>query len=622
MSLWTLLLLCILLPLNAQISAGGLPYSRQRPDLPGPPVLTVDIPAGFLSTETEAEEGKGDLPYRIADILPVSIDFSQEAERLSLHGTTLLRLTLRAPTARGLILYYDAFRIPAGGRLFLYTPDGGSLRGAFTERNNANGGAFATALTPGDAIVLEYEHPGGLLPDLHINEIGLAWRDRLFPWQGPEGFGSSQWCEVNVNCPEGANWQDEKRGIAHIQVKSGGGSYLCSGSLVNNTAYDLTPYFLTADHCGQDASPTELEQWVFFFNWEATGCNDPAQDPPHDEMVGCTRVASSGGSGGSISGSDFFLVLLDESVPPQYNPYFNGWTRENLSSSAGVCIHHPAGDIKKISTYNTPTYTSQWGGTPGTHWGVRWAATVTNQGVTEGGSSGSPLFDEDGLIMGVLSGGDASCSAQNEPDLYGKFSYAWSTGTTPDRRLADWLDPLGAGSIKVSGTYGNTVFVVADFEADTTVIPVNSRLDFHDRSFGGPNAWAWTFEGGEPSSSEAQNPSGILFERTGSFTVSLTASNGETQDENIKLAYIKVLPTVHFDREANALYINFGKRDIDGLEMELYNVLGQAVPFSLAPGWDQGVYRIRAGGDVSGVYLLAVRTESFEESLKLFFVKP
>ncbi|HRZ78185.1 MAG TPA: hypothetical protein P5248_12495, partial [Bacteroidales bacterium] len=141
-------------------------------------------------------------------------------------------------------------------------------------------------------------------------------------------------------------------------------------------------------------------------------------------------------------------------------------------------------------------------------------------------------------------------------------------------------------------------------------------------SFGGPNAWAWTFEGGEPSSSEAQNPSGILFERTGSFTVSLTASNGETQDENIKLAYIKVLPTVHFDREANALYINFGKRDIDGLEMELYNVLGQAVPFSLAPGWDQGVYRIRAGGDVSGVYLLAVRTESFEESLKLFFVKP
>ncbi|MBE0642239.1 MAG: PKD domain-containing protein, partial [Bacteroidales bacterium] len=398
---------------------------------------------------------------------------------------------------------------------------------------------------------LEYEHPHGLLPDIHINEVGFAFREGLFSWLGPEGFGSSQWCEVNVNCPEGANWKNEKRGVAHILVKSGGGTYLCSGSLINTTAYDLRPYFLTADHCGQDATPLELEQWVFYFNYESNGCTNPPVEPPHDEMTGCSRLASSGGSGGSISGADFFLVMLDDSVPPQYNPYFNGWSRANTASPSGVSIHHPAGDIKKISTYTQPTYTTQWGGTQGTHWGVRWAATVTNQGVTEGGSSGSPLFNDEGHIIGVLSGGDASCSAQTEPDLYGKISYAWNNGVTPDRRLADWLDPLGTGATSVSGTYGSTVFVVADFDADTTVIPVNSTLNFYDRSFGDPTSWHWTFEGGQPSESESQNPSGILFEQTGSFTVTLTATNGETTDENIKLAYIKVFPTIYYDAQAN-----------------------------------------------------------------------
>ncbi|MDZ7845751.1 MAG: hypothetical protein U5L96_02660 [Owenweeksia sp.] len=53
-----------------------------------------------------------------------------------------------------------------------------------------------------------------------------------------------------------------------------------------------------------------------------------------------------------------------------------------------------------------------------------WAATANGHGVTEGGSSGCPLLDADGLIRGVLTGGLATCVANTDPDYYGKFSYS------------------------------------------------------------------------------------------------------------------------------------------------------------------------------------------------------
>ncbi len=50
-----------------------------------------------------------------------------------------------------------------------------------------------------------------------------------------------------------------KKAVALIVVNN---SYWCSGSLVNNTSNDGTPYFLTANHCYSNPS-----QWAFMFNW-------------------------------------------------------------------------------------------------------------------------------------------------------------------------------------------------------------------------------------------------------------------------------------------------------------------------------------------------------------------
>ena len=103
--------------------------------------------------------------------------------------------------------------------------------------------------------------------------------------QEAPGAGFSEACEVNINCEEGADWQEQKKGviqmIQYIRNKEGeGGSYICTASLVNNTARDKKPYVLSAFHCSQDmlgeqtVTPEELAVWLFYFHQEHVGCDN------------------------------------------------------------------------------------------------------------------------------------------------------------------------------------------------------------------------------------------------------------------------------------------------------------------------------------------------------------
>jgi hypothetical protein len=370
-------------------------------------------------------------------------------------GLKIWRLNVRSVRALALILYFDRFNIPEGGRLFVYNPQRTQLLGAFTSMNNNNLSTFATGLIYGDELTLEYNSPGGLpLPDLHVSEIGHAYRGISDHSSLSRGFGGSGLCEVNVNCPEGGNWQDEKRSVTRITVKRGGASLWCTGSLVNNVRNDGTPYVLTADHCGKYSSEADLSQWLFYFNYEGPGCADPTNEPPLRSMTGASMVAHGGDAGNT--GSDFFLVLLKSAIPDSFNVYYNGWTRETDPPSAnGTGIHHPQGDIKKISTYTSTLQPSHWVGNPElSHWRVTWSGTPSGHGTTEGGSSGSPLFDNQGLLVGTLTGGDSSCDSAslNLPDYYGMFSYHWDqNGNDSSSMLKYWLDPDNTGVMKLNG---------------------------------------------------------------------------------------------------------------------------------------------------------------------------
>ena len=404
--------------LQAQISQGGFPPStRFILDKSGITSINLQQPdVENLLREDEISD-KHALPLRFAVSVPANIDFSKQGNWSDLpDGGKVCRLSLNVPHAQALIVYYQIFRIPKGGQLFLYNHDKWQVIGAFTELTNLKGGAFANEMIQGEKVTLEYYQPEGAseLPELVINEIGYVYRTAEY-FFGQRGFGGSGACEVNVNCDEGQDWQKQKNSVVRIIVKQGSSQVWCTGSLLNTTRYDNAPYFLTADHCGPTATPTELNQWVFYFNYEGPDCIDPTNDTAFNSkvMVGATKKARSGGAGLE---SDFKLLLLNESVPLSYNPYFNGWSAKDKPSDSGVSIHHPQGDIRKISTYKTTLVSSNWGGIPNTHWKVVWDETANGYGVTEGGSSGSPIYNSNGQLIGQLTGGDASCANLTGPD--------------------------------------------------------------------------------------------------------------------------------------------------------------------------------------------------------------
>lgn len=458
--------------LQAQISQGGIPPSSKY-DLEKVEISTVQLQQPDVENLLREDEfsDKHALPMRFAVSVPANIDFSKQGIWSDLpNGGKVCRLSLNVPHAQALIVYYQKFRIPSGGQLFLYNHDKWQVIGAFTELTNLRGGAFANEMIQGEKLTLEYYQLEGVseLPELLINEVGYVYRTAEY-FFGQRGFGGSGACEVNVNCDEGQDWQKQKNSVVRIIVKQGSAQVWCTGALLNTTRYDNAPFFLTADHCGSTSTVADLNQWVFYFNYEGPDCEDPANDTAFNSrvMVGATKKARSGGAGFE---SDFKLLLLNESVPLSYNPYFNGWSAKDISSDSGVTIHHPQGDIRKISTYKTPLLSSNWGNIPNTHWKVVWAETANGHGVTEGGSSGSPIYNSKGQLIGQLTGGDASCLNLTGPDYYGKIAYSWATNSSADSTmLKPWLDPDDTGILEIGG--GSVGIENENFNENLKVFP-------------------------------------------------------------------------------------------------------------------------------------------------------
>ena len=226
------------------------------------------------------------------------------------------------------------------------------------------------------------------------------------------------------------------------------GSYgaWCSGTLVNNTAQDRKPYILTAGHCLQYSTYSSyFSHFVFYFNYQTNGCSTPSSEPSYTSLSGCTRLTYDNSYG--ESNSDYALLKLSDNVPQSINPFWSGWTRSTTVSAGGVGFHHPSGDVKKISTFTaTPTSSAYNGASSAYHWKVKWVQTTNGFGITEGGSSGSGLFNKDHLLFGTLTGGYSSCDADNsyKIDWYGKMDKHWS-------HISQWLDPSNTGVTTLAG---------------------------------------------------------------------------------------------------------------------------------------------------------------------------
>ena len=490
------------------------------------------------------------------------------------------RISLKVTGAESLNLYFRNINLQENEEIFVYGPSYNNIQSIVKiEKRNV-----CTDFILGDEIIIEFNSTSHykVLP-FTINEVGVLLADT------DRGFGDAGICEVHVNCSEGSSWQDEKKGIARILVKEGSLTFWCTGSLINNTNNDGTPLFLTANHCGEDADSTDYSEWLFYFNFESESCGQPVFQPEHNTISGSTLLAKSKLE--TFNGSDFKLLRLAQEVPLDFTPYYNGWDRSNQSSSSGVTIHHPQGDVKMISTYTQSLTSTKYDNTSpnqeGEYWMVYWAETTNGHGVTEGGSSGSPIFNNDGNIIGALTGGRASCSYENQPDFYGKLSYSWDTDLTDSTtNLMYWLDPLSTGTEKLKGTNLDSTNIFAGFSADPKSILVGESVEIINSSYGNISNYSWYFEGGNPEYSELEYPGYIRYDQAGDFNVRLIVSSADASDTLIAENYIKVLPNLSPNPSKGKVRLSFGGSVPNGYSIRVFNVYGQETAFKIDESGD------------------------------------
>lgn len=405
----------------------------------------VVLPALDVQKARE-EDARTPGPDRFA--APVAADISPENAGTWTdlpNGDRVWQCALQSPGARGLVLLFDQFRLPPGGRFFAYSPDGQRVYGAYTERSCTPSGKFTIGVLPGETARLEYHEPASAKGQnvIHLNRVDVAYEAA-----GLLGFGDALPCNVNVNCPTGAAWQTEKKGVARILMVFSNGTGWCSGTLIANTSGTGEPYFLSAHHCQLIGMNPDFDQWRFDFDYEAPGCNNPLMAPVPKSILGCERI--------SFRAETDFMLLKINPLPSNYGLYFNGWTRSTTPAAFTTFIHHPIGDIKKITVDSgaavlQPT-TINWGpfgiSPANSHW-----KTIPDIGIFQPGSSGSPLFNPNKRIVGQLHGGAVDTGDQCIilSSFWGRFDLSWNQGADAQSRLREWLDPTNLNPASQNG---------------------------------------------------------------------------------------------------------------------------------------------------------------------------
>ena len=395
-------------------------------------------------------------PWRYGITREITLDLKNDGVLTELpNGDKIWQLAIKSPNAINLSVNFDQFYIPEGGRLYLYNDDHSDFSKIYSGKSNRPNEKLGSWFVTGDIIWVEYFQPRSVVEESKLRIGGLIHGYRMGRVEqfveGIRGLNDSGDCNYDVNCPVGEDFDTKKDLVKKaVTLLNLGNGFLCSAVLINNTRADKRPFLLTGNHCLENSDPTF---WSVRFNWvsPAPVCGIEGDSP--DVQSNFTMSGAEFRASNALS--DFALVELFNEIPDSWDVAFAGWDNSDSAPEFQVGIHHPNGDIMKICRDDNPAVKENANGTE--VWLIKGVSAGNGNGweigTTESGSSGSPLFNEAGLIIGQLYAGQSFCEGtQNngDYDVYGRFGVSWDSGTDESTRLRDWLDPIGTGQSTIN----------------------------------------------------------------------------------------------------------------------------------------------------------------------------
>lgn len=418
----------------------------------GVPIITAPIPNSqsipAVTHNTADKEQASPVQFAVNSDISLNTQNAGLWDFPTVH-TARWRLLVRSANAVNMSLHFGHLHLPPTAKLYIADANNLNRHGPFDQTQNQLG-EFWSPLVTGDTIYIEVTlaaHEQAAL-NLQLKRVNHGFKsiDKAGAQHQNSNHTSSArsgQCNIDTSCAIADPYADQTRAVARLIID---GRFLCTGTLMNNTSSDARPYLLTARHCFNGSGEFDANQAktvTVNWNYENSGCNDDIQDARTTDTQSGTILRA------EWDDTDMMLLELLTPPPTDYQVHYAGWDRRNLNFVSSATLHHPHGNPKQASFSNNATKaTGRFSNRSGDqhYLQVEWS-----EGTTDSGSSGAALLSPQGLVVGQLLGGYASCETPAEKDWYGRLHNSWIGGGTATTGLQNWLDPVQSGHMVLDG---------------------------------------------------------------------------------------------------------------------------------------------------------------------------